>query len=158
MRFPVLTEFWLIVIAYLFAPYGFADSIVAIRQPGVFVSPPDKACTVALKKSLQGGFMQLYLADDVTAFAWASPSVVVYSVSPVYGSPGVFLAKCAAPRKVTVLVAPSNIDRAYPKGADYFEIRSITGHQIEYFYGDDVDKIDFTQLRSDKNLRRIDVP
>jgi hypothetical protein len=167
MKTRILMKPLLTIVAVFCASRILADTVKATREPGHFASPGN-ACTAVLRRSSQGGFLQLYLghdknhvarvADDVTAFAWASPNSVVYSVSPVYGHPGVFLARCSSRSAITILVAPKNIDKAYPHGADYFELLSINGNHVEYFYGEDVDTIDFERLRTDNNLRGFDLP
>jgi hypothetical protein len=84
---------------------------------------------------------------------------MVYSASPIYGKPGIFLATCAAAPVVKMIVAPVNADAAYPQGADYFEIRSVSNGRVQYLYGADVDTTDFTKLRStDSNVRSVDLP
>jgi hypothetical protein len=151
-----------------FAASAYSNSVDAIRQSGVFVSGPNGGCAASLKTSSQGGFLQLYVgrdqdhlahvAEDVTGIAWASPTSLVFSVSPVYGSPGIFLVTCSDKPQVKMLVGPKNINKAYPQGSDYFELRSITGDQVQYYYGGDVDTISFSQWRSDKNVRRVRLP
>jgi hypothetical protein len=168
MRPKVLASLWLIIGIYLFTANANSNSSPAIRQPGVVVSTPNGTCTASLKTSSQGGFLQLYIghdqdhlahvAEDVTGIAWASPTSLVFSVSPVYGSPGIFLVTCSNDPQVKMLVGPKNIDKAYPKGSDYFELRSITENRVQYYYGNDVDKIDFARWRSSKNMRTVQLP
>lgn len=125
---------------------------------------PSGDCAVRLAISAQGGFRKLllmraasfsvHIADDVTGIAWLSGSELVYSVSPLYGSPGVFLFNCADPTaKPMTLVAARTFNAAYPKGADFFELKSVIGRRIIYYYGADVDEIDFILLRSAPNER-----
>lgn len=57
-----------------------------------------------------------------------------------------------------MVVSPENIDAAYPKGADFFELRSVTNNKIEYYYGADVDNIEFEHFRSKGNLREARLP
>jgi hypothetical protein len=168
MKPKVLARLWLIMGICLLAAYAGSNASLAIRQPGVVVSTPSGACTASLKTSSLGGFLQLYIghneghlahvADDVTGIAWASPTSLVFSVSPVYGSPGVFLVTCSDEPQVKMLIGPKNIDKAYPKGSDYFELRSISGNRVQYYYGNDVDKIDFAEWRSSKNMRTVQLP
>src|ERR1700731_3729849 len=141
MKPALLASLWLTIGNCFFASHVYSDSAGAIRQPGVVVSTPNGACMASLKTSSQGGFLELYIghdqdhlahvAEDVTGIAWASPTSLVFSVSPVYGSPGIFLATCSDKPQVKMLVGPKNIDKAYPQGADYFELRSITGHEVQ---------------------------
>ena len=143
--------------------HAHADSLKAIREPGFYFATPKKSCGASLKNSLQGGFLQLFLgkdqghlahiADDVTAITWVTPHTLVYSVSPVYGSPGIYLVKCYRGRMPTLLVGAEHRDKAYPQGSDYFELSSIVKSTLNYYYAGNVDTIDFLQLRADKNLR-----
>jgi hypothetical protein len=168
MKPALLASLWLTIGNFFFMSCAYSDSAGAIRQPGVVVSTPNGACTASLKTSSQGGFLQLYIghdqdhlahvADDVTGIAWATSTSLVFSVSPVYGSPGIFLVTCSDNLNIKMLVGPNNIDKAYPQGADYFELRSIIGHEIQFYYGDDVDKINFSQWRSSKNMRIVRLP
>lgn len=138
-----------------------------IKGPGTFSFESGDNCAAILKKSEKGGFLKLLLdsdhkhamqvADDVTAIVWISPKLLAYSTSPIYGKPGIFVVACSD-SSVSKLVAPKTIDSSYPDGADYFEIQSADENQIKYYYGPDVDKIDFAQFRTDKNLRVVNVP
>jgi hypothetical protein len=158
----------LMIVGHLFSPYLYADSTRAIRQPGIFVSTPRGSCTAKLTTSSQGGFLQLYIgpdqhrlvhvADDVTGIAWTTSDFLVYSVSPVYGRPGIFLVACREKPHITKLVSPKHIDNAYPQGSDYFELYSVIGNQVQYYYGDDVDKMDVALLHSDRNIREVHLP
>jgi hypothetical protein len=133
------------------------------KEPGIYVSRPNGSCTAALKTSEKGGFMQLFIghdgdhlahvADDVNAVAWASAESLVYSVSPIYGKPGVFVVTCSSTPKVSILVAPTHKDRAYPDGSDYFEVQAVRGHEVRYRYGADVDRIDFEHWHSAENVQ-----
>lgn len=105
----------------------------------------------------RGGVPHVHIADDVTGIAWLSNSVLVYTVSPVYGVPGVYVVDCGGPTAKPVrLVAPMTYNPAYPKGADFFELKSVVGRRITYYYGRDVDAIDFTLLRTVQNERSIE--
>ena len=55
------------------------------------------------------------------------------------------------------LVAPMTYNPAYPKGADFFELKFVVGRRITYYYGRDVDAIDFTLLRTAQNERSIEM-
>ena len=144
-----------------------AESINSIKQAGNYLSP-DKKCTAELKIVQLGGFLQLnlrdefkrfnHIANDITGLAWITRDSLIFSTSPVYGKPGVFIVTCQHPPKIATIVKPTNIDDSYPDGADYFELRSITDSHIRYYYGFDVDNIDFTHFRADQNLREAILP
>ena len=140
----------------------------ALKEQGSYQSP-GKMCTAILKVSPQGGFLQLsvqtsmgklvHMADDVTGFLWADEKSLVFSSSPIYGKPGVFEVTCDRERPtLKILVGPKNINSAYPDGADYFELKEIKGRSLRFFYGDDVDSIDFNDFRTEKNLRSVLLP
>ncbi len=168
MKNKMIGNIFLITFSCLALSFAYASPVRVIKRPGVFYSVPKNFCTAALKISSQGGFLQLsigrdkdnlaHIADDITGIAWATSSTLIYSVSPVYGNPGVFLVTCTDDHKITTLVSAKHLDSAYPKGSEYFEIRSISGDRVEYYYGDDVDKIDFKKLRYERNIRVVRVP
>jgi hypothetical protein len=100
-----------------------------------------------------GGYKVLELpnlvqVEDVSGLVWRDGSQLVYSVSPIYGKPGIYLYDCRV-QKSTRIVAPKNVNEHYPAGADYFELKTIdnTG-LIRFYYAADVDDVDFTKFRS----------
>lgn len=60
--------------------------------------------------------------------------------------------------KILTLVKPKNIIPAYPDGTDYFELKGYKGNQVEFYYGADVDKIDFSEFRTKKHLSSVLLP
>ena len=123
-------------------------------------------CTAILKVSSQGGFLQLsvqtsmgklvHMADDVTGFLWADEKSLVFSSSPIYGKSGIFEVTCNREQPtLKMLVGPKNINSAYPDGSDYFELKEIRGRNLQFFYGVDVDSIDFNEFRTGKYLRSL---
>jgi hypothetical protein len=111
-----------------------------------------------------GGFKELTLMSnnrtaarrirDVTGLAFVGESTFVYTVSPIYGKPGVFEYDCRT-KKTDVLVKPVTIDKAYPHGADYFELHRVENNRICYYYSMDVDATDFNTFRREENLRCV---
>lgn len=166
MRIKLLLIFALST-GFLFVSVACADSTGVIKEPGISSFESKGICTAALKKSAQGGYLQLFIylhnsnpvhvADDITAIAWVNSNLLAYSVSPIYGKPGVFVVACDKKPRVSRLVAPESIDSAYPDGADYFEIQSVSKNQIRYYYDADVDKMDLERLRSDKHLHMVKI-
>jgi hypothetical protein len=149
-----------------------ATAACATNQPAVVAigehRAPSGDCTARLSVSPNGGFRQLFLAppgssgihiaDDVTGLAWISNSELVYAASPIYGAPGIFLVHCTSGvLKPVTVVAPRAYNAAYPKGADFFELKSAEGRRVTYYYGPDVDAIDFKSLRSAANERSVEV-
>lgn len=128
---------------------------------------PSGDCAARITVSPMGEFLQLFLlrashlsithiADDVTGISWLSASELVYTAGPVYGLPGLFLVNCVGrqPDPVT-LVAAKTYNSAYPKGADFFELKTVVGRRITFYYEQDVDAIDFNLFRTAPNERSI---
>lgn len=134
-----------------------------ITNAGEFVSPTG-TCRAVLKASNLGGFLVLTLdkranrtINDVTGMAWVSANALLYTTSPIYGEPGVYVYSCES-NQIKRIVAPRNFDKAYPKGSDYFELQSISrGSRITafFYYAADVDKINFKTLRVPASLFEV---
>lgn len=153
---------------FSFALIACSMATTALKEQGSYPSP-GKACGAVLKVSPQGGFLQLsvqtstgklaHIADDVTGFLWVNEKYLVFSSSPIYGKPGVFEVTCDSEHPILkMLVGPKNINSAYPDGADYFELKEMKGRSLQFFYGDDVDSIDFNEFRTEKYLRSVLLP
>lgn len=152
----------------LFAVIACSMATTALKEQGAYPSP-GQTCIAVLKVSPQCGFLQLsvqpstgklvYMADDVTGFLWANEKSLVFSSNPIYGKPGVFEVTCDRERPtLDMLVGPKNINSAYPDGADYFELKEIKGRSLQFFYGADVDNIDFNEFRTKKYLHSVILP
>jgi hypothetical protein len=145
-------------------PQATTEQLV-INQPGEYVSPSG-VCTAQLKTSSLGGFLVLTVktssnksttVKDITGMAWAGIDKLVYTTSPVYGSPGVYIHSCNSNR-LRRIIAPHNIDGAYPYGADYFELRSVSNTipaVVFLYYAPDVDKVDFKTFRTQTYLYQV---
>ncbi len=151
-----------------FAVISCSMATTALKEQGSFPSP-GRMRTAVLKISPQGGALQLsvqtsagrlvHMADDVTGFLWADEKSLVFSSSPIYGKPGVFEVTCDSEQLILkTLVGPKNINSAYPDGADYFELQETNGRHVQFFYGTDVDSIDFNEFRTKKYLRSVILP
>lgn len=151
-----------------FAVVACSMAATALKEQGYYPSP-GRMCTAILKVSPQGGFLQLYvqpsegkmvhMADDITGFLWANEKSLVFSSSPIYGRPGVFEVTCDRERPtLKMLVGPKNSNSSYPDGADYFELKEIKGRSLLFFYGADVDRIDFNEFRTKKYLHCVVLP
>lgn len=151
-----------------FALIAYSMATTVLKEQGSYLSP-GQTCIAVLKMSLQGGFLQLsvqsstgklvHMANDVTGFLWANEKSLVFSSSPIYGKPGVFEVTCDRERPtLEMLVGPKNINSAYPDGADYFELKEIKGRSLNFFYGADVDSIDFNEFRTKKYLHSVVLP
>ena len=167
MRARTTTLCVCVALNLVFVSLTYGGTSIAKKEPGVYVSANGR-CRAELKVAPMGGFLQLYLrlnesvfthiADDVTGLAWATPTSLVYSASPIYGTPGVFLVTCTSNPRTKMLVGPTNIVDAYPKGADYFELQLVRDRDVNFYYGADVDKIDFATFRSEQALRVTKLP
>ena len=151
-----------------FAVIACSMATTALKEQGSYPSPGQR-CIAVLKVSPQGVFLKLsvqlstgklvHMADDITGFLWANEKSLVFSSSPIYGKPGVFEVICDRDRlTLEMLVGPKNINSAYPDGADYFELKKIKDRSLQFFYGADVDSIDFNAFRTKKYLHSVVLP
>lgn len=133
-----------------------------IKAPGTYKSPGAK-CPVILTISDSGGFTQLQLrsksnqykvVNDVTGATYFSDEFLVYTTSPIYGSPGVFIYDCAS-KSIRRVVGPKIFDKAYPQGSDYFELYGLEGRKIYFYYSPDVDQTDFDNFRTKEFLFEV---
>jgi len=153
---------------FSFAVIACSMAITSLKEQGAYPSP-GQMCAAVLTVSPQGGFLQLsvqtsagklvHKADDVAGFLWANEKSLVFSSGPIYGKPGVFEVTCDSEQPILkMLVGPKNINSAYPDGADYFELKEMKGRNLQFFYGVDVDGIDFNEFRTEKYSRSILLP
>lgn len=140
-----------------------------IKETGHFKCS-NSDCIVSLKYSEMGGFLVLYLdnlkrkeatqvINDVTGIVWASEDILVYSVSPIYGKPGLYAYNCKT-KKTKTIVKAKNVDTAYPSGSDYFELHGLTTDnkvKIYFYYAPDVDSIDFNKFRTPDFLFTVNI-
>jgi hypothetical protein len=142
-------------------PRGGVDNL-----PGPFWSP-DGNWEAELRTNQVGGATDLFLIigrttsimihEDVTGVAWLSNSVLVFSASPIYGKPGIFVLNCMT-RRTRRIVRPRTVNRAYPDGADYFELHRASGNEpatISFYYAPDVDSMDAAAIRSPAHLFEV---
>lgn len=137
----------------------------AQNKPGVYLSK-NKEFQFELSVSGMGGFLILSAGlvdqepkikvDDISGVVWFSENEIIYSVSSIYGRPGIFLFNGRS-GIVKTLIKPETINQAYPDGADYFELTGLSEDKREvlYFYSKHVDKEDFRNFRNESNLRRF---
>jgi hypothetical protein len=161
------------IVAILTAVHAWASDagmVKPVHLAQVFTAPgiydtPSHTCPLSLNISEMGGFKQLLLhtklksdkkVNDVTGLAYLSNNQLVYSVSPVYGIPGVYIYNCNS-KTMKRISGPRKIDKAYPLGAEYFELYKVEKKKIFFFYGSDVDQIDFEKFRSEKFLRHVTI-
>ncbi len=79
------------------------------------------------------GVQRIRIASDVTAVAWIDSTRCVFTVSPVYGVPGIYEWRRQAGSS-TRLVSPGRITKAYPDGADWFELVRVSRSARSLFF------------------------
>lgn len=150
----------LLLAASLKAPgWGRASQEVPVLKSGVYKSPTGK-CVVRVMISPKGGHKILHLTNgledvsDVSGLGWLSRSSLAYSVSPVYGKPGIYVYNCDQ-KRVARIVAPRKTDGHYPHGAEYFELKVVSNGRIYFYYAPDVDEINFRSFRTKSFLHSV---
>lgn len=135
------------------APTEVAIDRPAYDAPGDYASPTNE-CSMSLTSSASGGAIELKLGDesvaqDVSGVAWVDGHTLAYTVSPIYGMPGLYVVNCRS-REIQTLVGPRTINSAYPDGADYFELMGVSedGSTLYLYYAADVEAVDFETFRS----------
>jgi hypothetical protein len=139
------------------------------KKPGTFPSK-DAKCNAFITSVDMGGYLRLsvenrhnklrsYEVNDITGLSWLTEDELLYSVSPIYGSPGIYLLKCTS-MKIVRIIGPKKVNKAFPYGADYFELRGfskgITG-KVYFYYSPDVDLVNFNKLRTNKYLYEVNL-
>src|SRR4051812_13968573 len=97
-------------------------------EAGIYKSPTGQY-HATLSVSPFGGYKVLQLPNsvqiqDVSGVLWINDSMLVYSVSPIYGLPGIFTYDCTQ-QKIARIVAPRRVGTKNPSGSDYFELKSV---------------------------------
>jgi hypothetical protein len=140
-------------------------SSVVIDHAGRYVSP-DGTCHARLKIASMGGFLVLAAGrstsrklkvDGVTGMAWVGGHTLVYTTSPIYGVPGLYVYGCDSSR-ATRIVAPRTVTKAYPDGDDFFELKRVSAGKpatAYFYYAPDVEKVDFTKFRTPTFLFQV---
>ena len=147
-----------------------SESVAIYPQSGVFdtseVYETQKGrCTISLEVSDMGGHTLLALPSkahpkevikDVTGVAYRSNESLVFTVSPLYGRPGIYAYDCVSKQKKQI-VKPRTVNNAYPDGADYFEFQGLRENKIYFYYAPDVDSTDFTRFRNKDYLYEVNI-
>jgi hypothetical protein len=142
-----------------------SNDIEILEGPGEYPSR-DSTCIAEVRISSTGGFRVLSVRaqqrqvrtaiDDLTALAWLPDGRLIYSTSPIYGKPGIYVLDCVS-GKVSRIVGPRTKVKGYPDGADYFAISSVRkarGFVIEYYYAENIDTAP-ADLRQPNLLKRV---
>ncbi|NOS81043.1 MAG: hypothetical protein HOP32_05610 [Nitrospira sp.] len=151
-----------------------SDGFAAMRSEAVIIHPVYEptsgvyttqfgGCTISMKISDMGGFTILALplkgaktrnVEDVTGVAYLPSDALIFTVSPMYGRPGIYRYDCLA-KQVKQLVRPRTINKGYPDGADYFELQDVQGDTVYVYYSSDINATDFERFRSPEYLYKI---
>lgn len=140
-----------------------------IKQiPSGAVRPLSGRCQASLQIAELGGYPVLTITkrpkgryiepiEDVSGMAWETADRLVFTVSPIYGRPGVFVFSCSTQR-IRRLVAPKTFGDATPDGADYFELQSLKlgmKGKIRFYYAPDIERIDFNVFPRETDLFEV---
>jgi hypothetical protein len=136
-----------------------------IKEAGTYLSP-DRTCEASLTVASMGGFLVLTTGrrgrrrlkvDDITGMAWVSSHTLAYTVSPMYGVPGVYVYVCDGGRAKRI-VSPQTLSKAYPDGEDYFELEGVSTKKpitVYFYYAPSVDNVDFTRFRTPASVYQV---
>jgi hypothetical protein len=134
-----------------------------VWRQGEFASPDGK-CRATLSISSMGGFLILTIdkqpnheVDDVTGMMWVSGGTLVYTTSPIYGIPGVWVYSCGSNRTARI-VKPRTFSKANPDGADYFELQAVSmaaPATVYFYYLPDMDDLDGKNIESPSFLFKV---
>jgi len=94
--------------------------------------------------------------DDVTGIVWISENKLLYSVSPIYGIPGIFIFDCRK-MKTKRILGPKTFYKGYPDGADFFELKEFSEGKIYFYYSPDVNSTDFYEFKTKEYFYQINL-
>ena len=164
-RFLFVASVVLLVASCKLPEDGKVKAIIPINTVGEYFSK-NHSCYFEIYSHENGGFNVLSIrldkqtplmeVADITGVIWDSPNKLIYSVSPIYGFPGIFIFDCSDKQSRTIVKA-INTDQAYPEGADYFELLQLEDNKLLYYYAKDIDEVDFRTFRSDSKINSITI-
>jgi hypothetical protein len=76
--------------------------------------------------------------DAVTGIVWISESKLLYSVSPIYGIPGIFVFDCRK-MKMKRILGPKTFRKGWPDGVDDFQLKEFSEGKIYFYYAPDIE-------------------
>lgn len=109
----------------------------ATKDIGSFKGPTG-SCDIRVEIISLGGFRVLSLPSksgkrrrvgDVNSYAFTVTGELLYSVNAIYGSPGIYRFNCDS-TNLRRLISPKHIDKAYPRGTDFFELAGVSHKRI----------------------------
>lgn len=113
-----------------------------------------------LEKNIRdGSFVEIKIGQnvliDVESYKEFDDNLF-FATGPIFGKPEIGVIDCITGKRITIVKA-KNISKAYPNGADYFRLKFVKKIKneflIKYYYGFDVDKLDFKKLEITQNSR-----
>ena len=139
--------------------YHVIDKYVVFKDLGKYTTH-DFKCTFEVGIFDMGGYFYTVVGkkkvDDITAFAYLEKGKMLFSTSPIYGTPGISVVDCKSGKSSLIIKAKNKI-YGYSNGADYFELESVNGSTIFFYYFPDIDKVDdLEHERTPKNLFQTD--
>ncbi len=134
-------------VALAAAPFARADDgRVALPAPGAELPSPSRVCLVKVLQDAGTGRLRARLyararlvldVADTREMAWVD-EVLLFAVSPAYGTPGIYAWQCPQP-SVRRVVEPTRISREHPAGTDYYRLLRIDGRTLYFAHAPDAD-------------------
>jgi hypothetical protein len=132
------------------SPSGNCEASLRIAEMGGFL------CLDIRKKPYQGEEKDKKEICDITGMLWIANDILVYTVSPIYGKPGLFLYDCAS-HQIKQILRPKTKANAYRDGADFFELYGFSRDKIYFYYAPNVEAIDFSRFRTEEFLYQVNM-
>lgn len=125
-----------------YSPRNIFKAEIIISDMGGF-----KICNIMNSKQ------QIHYIEDINGLIWINETEIIYSVSPIYGKPGIYIFNCVE-KKEKLIINPKSISASFPMGSDYFELEKYEDlkKEITYFYASDIDSINFKNFRNEQNI------
>jgi hypothetical protein len=133
---------------------------VGVPPPGAELPSPSRECLVKVLQDAGNGHLRARLyararlvldIADTREMAWVD-EVLLFSVSPDYGKPGIYAWQCPE-RRVRRVVEPTRTSHDHPDGTDYYRILRIDGETLYYAHAADAQSRTLEQdLRRDVGL------
>ena len=92
----------------------------------------------------------------VTGIIWISENKLLYTVSPIYGIPGIFVFDCRK-MKTERILGPKTFREGWPNGVDNFELKGFSEGTIYFYYAPDVELVDYQEFITKEYLYQINL-
>jgi len=137
------------------------------HQEGSFISPGGGYTALTEVTAMAGGGISLTIVsksddrrsdpiDAVTGIAWISENKLLYSVSPIYGIPGIFVFDCRK-MKAKRILGPKTCRKGWSDGDDNFELKKFSEGMIYFYYAPDVELVDYQEFITKEYLYQINL-